>query len=43
MSVNFTEGIETDRNETIPADGTPLRLDVSDPSAGKVLADTNGA
>ena len=43
MSVNFTEGIETDRSETIPADGTPLRLDVSDASAGRVLADTNGA
>ena len=42
MSVAFTEGIQTDRGETIPADGTKLRLDVSDPSNGRVLA-SNGA
>jgi hypothetical protein len=43
MSVTFTEGIQTDRGETIPADGTTLRLDVSDPSSGRVLANSAGA
>ena len=43
MSVNFTEGIQTDRSETIPADGTRLRLDVSDASNGRVLASPDGA
>jgi hypothetical protein len=43
MSVDFTEGIQTDRGETIPADGTPLRLDLTDPSQGHVLAPSNGA
>jgi hypothetical protein len=43
MSVTFTEGIQTDRGETIPADGTTLRLDVSDPSNGRVLANSAGA
>lgn len=29
MSTSFTEGIETSRGETIPADGTTVRLDIS--------------
>jgi phosphoenolpyruvate synthase/pyruvate phosphate dikinase len=29
MSTQFTEGIQTDRGETIPADGTLVRLDIS--------------
>ena len=43
MSVSFTEGIQTDRGETIPADGTKLRLDNSDAATGRVLAESNGA
>jgi hypothetical protein len=43
MSVAFTEGVQTDRGETIPADGTKLRLDVRDASKGHVLAAPNGA
>lgn len=37
MSVRFTDGVQTDRGETIPADGTILRLDVSAPPEGRVL------
>ena len=29
MSTSFTEGIQTARGETIPADGTTVRLDIS--------------
>ena len=29
MSTTFTEGVQTDRGETIPADGARVRLDVS--------------
>lgn len=29
MSTEFTEGIQTSRGETIPADGTKVRLDIS--------------
>jgi phosphoenolpyruvate synthase/pyruvate phosphate dikinase len=29
MSVQFSEGVQTSRGETIPADGTPVRLDIS--------------
>ncbi|WP_439031268.1 PEP-utilizing enzyme [Gordonia terrae] len=29
MSTQFTEGIQTSRDETIPADGTTVRLDTS--------------
>src|SRR5271170_3352321 len=29
MSVAFTEGVQTDRREIIPADGTLVRLDVA--------------
>jgi hypothetical protein len=43
MSVSFTDGVQTDRGETIPADGTKLRLDVSDASSGRVLASADGA
>jgi hypothetical protein len=35
MSVGFTEGITTGRGETVPPDGTILRLDTSTvPMAG---------
>jgi phosphoenolpyruvate-protein kinase (PTS system EI component) len=37
MSVSFTEGVQTSRGETIPADGTLVRLDVSSASQGRVL------
>jgi phosphoenolpyruvate-protein kinase (PTS system EI component) len=37
MSVEFTEGIRTSRGETIPADGTLVRLDVSSAPEGRVL------
>jgi hypothetical protein len=29
MSTSFTEGVQTSRGETIPADGTKVRLDTS--------------
>ena len=29
MSTSFTEGVQTERGETIPADGTQVRLDIS--------------
>lgn len=29
MSTEFTEGVQTSRDETIPADGTTVRLDIS--------------
>ena len=29
MSTQFTEGVQTSRGETIPADGTTVRLDIS--------------
>jgi hypothetical protein len=37
MSVSFTEGIQTPRGETIPPDGTLVRLDVSSVPEGRVL------
>jgi phosphoenolpyruvate-protein kinase (PTS system EI component) len=37
MSVSFTEGVQTSRGETIPAEGTLVRLDVSNASKGRVL------
>lgn len=37
MSVAFTEGVQTARGETVPADGTLVRLDVSRSPAGFVL------
>jgi hypothetical protein len=43
MSVAFTDGVKTERGEIIPADGTKLRLDVSDSTSGRVLAETIGA
>lgn len=42
MSVEFSEGTQTDRGETIPADGTVVRLDVSDPRDGRVLVAAGG-
>jgi PEP-utilising enzyme, mobile domain len=38
MSVAFTEGIQTSRGETIPADGTLVRMDVSTTPVGRVYA-----
>lgn len=44
MSVTFTEGVRTSRGETIPADGTLVRLDVSTTPQGRVYAvDTEDA
>jgi signal transduction protein with GAF and PtsI domain len=37
MSVAFTEGVQTDRREIIPADGTLVRLDVASVPTGRVL------
>ncbi len=36
MSTQFTDGIQTSRGETIPADGTRVRLDISG-DAGEVF------
>jgi hypothetical protein len=36
MSTTFTDGVQTSRGETIPADGTRVRLDVSG-DKGQVL------
>lgn len=36
MGVTFTEGIETERGELVPADGTVVRLDIS-ARTGRVL------
>jgi signal transduction protein with GAF and PtsI domain len=38
MSVQFTEGVTTSRGETVPADGTRLRLDVSAGAEGHIYA-----
>jgi signal transduction protein with GAF and PtsI domain len=38
MSVQFTDGVKTSRGETIPADGTRIRLDVSGGIEGHVYA-----
>jgi phosphoenolpyruvate-protein kinase (PTS system EI component) len=37
MSVAFSEGVQTSRGETIPADGTLVRLDVASVPEGRVL------
>jgi PEP-utilising enzyme, mobile domain len=37
MSVSFSDGVQTARGETIPADGTLVRLDVSSTPEGRVL------
>jgi phosphoenolpyruvate-protein kinase (PTS system EI component) len=37
MSVAFAEGVQTSRGETIPADGTLVRLDVSSKPEARVL------
>ncbi|MGH8998999.1 MAG: PEP-utilizing enzyme [Acidimicrobiia bacterium] len=39
ISVTFTRGVKTSRGETIPADGTIVRLDVSTSPKGRVLAE----
>ena len=39
MTTVFTEGIETARGETIPADGTRVRLDISGPQGQVLLID----
>lgn len=36
MSTSFTDGVQTSRGETIPADGTKVRLDISG-DEGKVI------
>lgn len=36
MSVTFTEGVRTSRGEVIPANGTMVRLDVSQTPEGRV-------
>lgn len=36
MSTSFTEGVQTERGETIPADGTRVRLDITG-EKGQVL------
>jgi phosphoenolpyruvate-protein kinase (PTS system EI component) len=38
MSVAFTDGVQTDRGETVPADGTVLRLETSTTPRGEVYA-----
>jgi phosphoenolpyruvate-protein kinase (PTS system EI component) len=43
MSASFTEGVQTSRGETIPADGTLVRLDVSSASQGRVLLVDKGS
>jgi phosphoenolpyruvate-protein kinase (PTS system EI component) len=37
MSVVFSEGVQTERGETIPADGTLVQMDVSSTPQGRVL------
>jgi signal transduction protein with GAF and PtsI domain len=37
MAVHFSEGVSTERGETIPADGTVIRVDVSSEADGRVL------
>lgn len=39
MSTAFTQGIETSRGETIPADGTMVRLDISGEKGQVLLVD----
>lgn len=39
MSVEFTDGITTSRGETIPADGTRVRLDISGDAGVVFLAE----
>lgn len=38
MSVQFTAGETNDRGETVPVDGTVVRLDIANPPRGVVLA-----
>lgn len=41
MSTEFTEGIQTSRGETIPADGTTVRLDTSGDNGHVYLIEDN--
>ena len=41
MSTEFTEGIQTSRGETIPADGTTVRLETSGDNGVVYLVDGN--
>ncbi|WP_213575635.1 PEP-utilizing enzyme [Rhodococcus sp. USK13] len=41
MSTQFTEGIQTSRGETIPADGTTVRIDTSGDTGLVFLADAD--
>lgn len=41
MSTEFTEGVKTSRDETIPADGTTVRLDTSGETGLVYLVDDN--
>lgn len=41
MSTEFTEGIQTSRDETIPADGTTVRLDTSGDAGHVYLIEDN--
>lgn len=43
MSVSFTEGIKTQRDETVPADGTLVRLDISGSPEGRVYVPDGSA
>jgi hypothetical protein len=43
MSVSFTEGMRTSRGETIPTNGTLVRLDVAGAPEGRVLVVEDGA
>lgn len=40
MSTSFTEGVQTERGETIPADGTRVRLDITGEKGQVFLLDS---
>lgn len=40
MSASFTEGVQTERGETIPADGTRVRLDITGEKGQVFLLDS---
>jgi hypothetical protein len=42
MSVTFTEGAQNARGETIPPDGTVVRLDLAGPTGSVLVVDGNG-
>ncbi len=43
MSVAFSTGVTNERGEVVPADGTPVRLDLSGAPRGLVLSPSTGA